>query len=83
MRSLIALYLPIACLMFCIFLGGFLTDDSTPKTDLISWMAVLVGAALFPIILPIALTERLLKASLPKPERILTVKYPVRHRMSG
>jgi hypothetical protein len=82
MRSLIALYLPIACLMFCVFLGGFLTDDSTPKTDLISWMAVLVGAALFPIIIPIALTERLLKASLP-PARILTVKYPIRHRMSG
>jgi threonine/homoserine/homoserine lactone efflux protein len=83
MRSLIALYVPFACLMFCVFLGGFLTDDSTSKSDLISWMAVFVGAALFPIVLPIALTERLLKAKLPKPDRRLTSQYQTRPRTSG
>jgi threonine/homoserine/homoserine lactone efflux protein len=69
--------------MFCIFLVSFLTDDSTAKTDLISWMAVLVGAVLFPIVLPIALTERLLRAKLPQPERLLVAKYQPRHRTSG
>jgi hypothetical protein len=71
MRSLLALYLPIAFLMLCIFLGGFLTDNSASKSDVISWVAVFVGSALFPVVIPIALTERLLKASLTKPARLL------------
>jgi hypothetical protein len=71
MRSLIALYLPIACLIFCIFLGGFLADASVSKSDVISWVSMFVGAALFPIIIPIALAERFLRAGLPKPARLL------------
>lgn len=67
MRSLLALYLPIASLMLCIFLVGFLADSSASKTDVISWVAVFVGSALFPVVIPIALTERLLRAGLPKP----------------
>jgi hypothetical protein len=73
MRSLIALYLPIACLIFCIFLAGFLADASVAKTDVISWVSMFVGAALFPVIIPIALAERFLKAGLPKPARLLDV----------
>jgi hypothetical protein len=69
--------------MFCVFLVNFLADDSTPKTDLISWLAVVVGAVLFPIVLPIAIAERLLKAKLPQPNRILAVPYQPRHRTSG
>lgn len=74
MQSLIALYLPIAALMLCVFLGGFLADTSASKSDVISWIAVLVGSALFPLVIPIAVTERLLRAGLPKPVRLL--EYP-------
>jgi hypothetical protein len=73
MQSLIALYLPIACLVFCIFLGGFLADGSASKTDVISWVSMFVGAALFPVIIPIAVAERFLRARLPKPARLLEV----------
>jgi threonine/homoserine/homoserine lactone efflux protein len=83
MRSLIALYLPVACVLFCIFLSGFLTDDSASKTDLISWMAVLIGAVFFPIVIPVALTEKLLKAGLPQPDRILKPRLAYRNRTSG
>lgn len=71
MRNLIGLYLPIASLMLCIFLGGFLADSSASKADVISWVAVFVGSALFPVVIPIALIERLLRGSLPKPARPL------------
>lgn len=68
MQNLLALYVPIAFLMLCIFLGGFLKDNSASKADVISWMAVFVGSALFPVVIPIALIERFLRASsLPKP----------------
>jgi MFS family permease len=70
MRNLLALYLPIAALMLCIFLGGFLADSSSSKSDAISWVAVFVGSALFPLVIPIALIERLLKARLPQPARL-------------
>jgi hypothetical protein len=73
MRNLIALYLPIACLMFSVFLIGFLADTSASKADVISWIAMFVGAALFPIIIPIAMAERFLRAGLPKPARLLEV----------
>jgi hypothetical protein len=71
MQSLIALYLPIAFLMLCIFLGGFLTDHSASKADVVSWIAVFVGSAFFPLVIPIALMERLLRANLPKPVRLI------------
>jgi hypothetical protein len=45
-------------------------DNSASKADVISWIAVFVGSALFPLVIPIAVTERLLKASLP-PARLL------------
>lgn len=75
MQILIALYLPIASLILCIFLSGFLKDDSASKTDVISWIAVFVGAALFPLVIPIALIERWLKASLPKPPRLVEASH--------
>lgn len=71
MQTLIALYLPIAFVMLCIFLGGFLTDHSASKADVISWVAVLVGSVFFPLVIPIALVERLLRASLSKPVRLV------------
>ncbi|MBW4515627.1 MAG: hypothetical protein KME11_10415 [Timaviella obliquedivisa GSE-PSE-MK23-08B] len=71
MQILIALYLPIASLMLCIFLGGFLADHSASKADVISWVAVFVGSVFFPVVIPIALIERLLRANLPKPVRFL------------
>jgi len=52
-------------------LGGFLTDNSASKADVVSWIAVFVGSALFPLVIPIALVERLLRASLPKPTRLV------------
>jgi hypothetical protein len=39
----------------------------------ISWVSMFVGSALFPVILPIAVAERFLRARLPKPARLLEV----------
>jgi hypothetical protein len=69
MRNLLVLYLPIAALMLCIFLGGFLADSSASKSDVTSWVAVFVGSALFPVVIPIALIERFLRANLPQSTR--------------
>jgi len=75
MQSLIALYLPIAFVMLCIFLGGFLADNSASKSDVISWVAVVVGSVFFPLVIPIALIERLLRSSLPKPAQLIEASH--------
>jgi len=45
-------YLPIVLLVFAWLLLTFVNDRSTPKTDLRSWLVLLVASALWPIIAP-------------------------------
>jgi hypothetical protein len=55
------LYTSGALLVFCISLRAFLRDDSTPKTDLVSWLVVLVATVFWPLVLPSILRKKLLK----------------------
>ncbi|MCU0570318.1 MAG: hypothetical protein MUF49_27570 [Oculatellaceae cyanobacterium Prado106] len=80
MRNLIALYFPIALFLFCIFLGFFLADSSTPKNDAVSWMTLVVAAAFFPVVVPMAVLERLLKRRSPQPKPQPKLSNPITRR---
>ncbi len=56
-----ALYTTGALLVFGLSLRAFLKDSSTPKTDLLSWMVLLVATLLWPLALPSILRKKLLK----------------------
>jgi len=55
--NLIALYLAIASLVFCVLLITFWLDHSTPKTDKKSWAIVLLSTAFWFVVLPLSLLE--------------------------
>lgn len=57
------LYTSGACLVFGLSLRAFLKDDSTPKTDLVSWLVVLVATLFWPLVLPSILRKKLSKTS--------------------
>ncbi len=50
-------YCSIACLVFSIWLVVFLKDKTTPKTDLVSWLVLILGSVAWLIVLPIASLE--------------------------
>lgn len=50
-------YLFNASIWFCVCLSAFLRDRSTPKSDRLSWVAVLLVPSLWPIALPLMLLE--------------------------
>jgi hypothetical protein len=52
-------YLLVTGIVFGLWLSNFLRDQTTPKTDHISWLALLIGPWLWPIVLPISVTEML------------------------
>ncbi|ELS03125.1 hypothetical protein Xen7305DRAFT_00028450 [Xenococcus sp. PCC 7305] len=56
------LYSMIASLLFCIWLGLFLLDSTTPKTDKISWLVLLIAPLFWPIVLPLAIWELIHKS---------------------
>jgi hypothetical protein len=56
-----ALYTAGALLVFSLSLRAFLKDRSTPKTDLLSWMVILVATVLWPLTLPSILRKKVLK----------------------
>jgi hypothetical protein len=43
-----------ALLAFCFWFNAFYKDKTTPKTDGISWIILIVGGVLWPIVLPIS-----------------------------
>ncbi len=53
------LYSLFALLVFCLCLKSFFQDRSTPKTDLTSWIVVLLATAFWPIVVPFAYFERI------------------------
>jgi hypothetical protein len=55
------LYFTGATLVFSILLGAFLRDNSTSKSDVISWLVVLVGTLIWPLILPSMILKHLPK----------------------
>jgi hypothetical protein len=50
-------YLFIASIVFAIWFTIFWNDAGTPKNDLISWVALVFGPLLWPIVLPISLLQ--------------------------
>jgi hypothetical protein len=55
------LYLTGATLVFGILLRAFLKDKSTPKSDVISWLVVLIGTLAWPLVLPSMILKQLPK----------------------
>lgn len=52
-------YLLVTGMVFGLWLSNFMGDQTTPKTDHISWLVLLIGPWLWPIVLPISITEML------------------------
>jgi hypothetical protein len=55
------LYFLGASLVFGILLNAFLKDDSTRKSDVSSWLVVLIGTLVWPLILPSMILKQLPK----------------------
>jgi competence protein ComGC len=51
-NSLYSSYFLVVLLVFVWLLSAFVSDRSTPKTDLRSWIVLLIASALWPIMLP-------------------------------
>lgn len=54
---LVIAYLLIALVVFLVWLIKFLADTTTPKDDRISWIALMIGPLLWPIVLPFSILE--------------------------
>jgi hypothetical protein len=55
------LYFSGATLVFGILLNAFLKDKSTPKSDVTSWLVVLIGTLVWPLVLPSMILKQLPK----------------------
>ena len=53
-----SLYLCGALASSGIWLSAFLKDESTPKTDVASWVVVLIATLIWPLAVPLAIRER-------------------------
>ena len=63
LRSIITSYLIIALIVFGIGLKAFLSDLTTPKTDLSSWLVLLLAPLLWLIVVPVSCWELATKNS--------------------
>jgi hypothetical protein len=52
-------YISGGLILFCYWLAFFLSDRTTPKTHLMSWIVLLVASLLWPISAPLAILELL------------------------
>nr|ADN13516.1 conserved hypothetical protein [Gloeothece verrucosa PCC 7822] len=50
-------YIVIAVLVFSFWLKVFMADTTTEKTDLMSWLVLIIGTSLWPLVLPFAYLE--------------------------
>jgi hypothetical protein len=55
------LYFTGATLVFGILLSAFLKDNSTSKSDVTSWLVVLIGTLVWPLVLPSMILKQLPK----------------------
>jgi hypothetical protein len=55
------LYFTGATLVFGILLSAFLKDNSTSKSDVTSWLVVLIGTLVWPLVLPSMILKKLPK----------------------
>jgi hypothetical protein len=52
-------YVSGSLILFCYWLAFFLSDRTTPKTHLISWIVLIIASLLWPISAPLAILELL------------------------
>lgn len=57
------LYITGALLVFGFSLQAFLKDTSTPKTDRLSWLVLILASLFWPIVLPSIIRKRLSKTA--------------------
>ncbi|AFZ34164.1 hypothetical protein Sta7437_0563 [Stanieria cyanosphaera PCC 7437] len=62
LNNILVWYLAIALIVFGVWFGLFLKDNSTPNNHLLSWVVLLIAPFFWPIILPISVIELLGKA---------------------
>jgi hypothetical protein len=55
------LYITGALLVFGVSLRAFWKDTSTPKTDRLSWMVLIVATLFWPLVLPSIVRKKLFK----------------------
>jgi hypothetical protein len=55
------LYFTGATLVFGFLLSAFLKDNSTSKSDVTSWLVVLIGTLVWPLVLPSMILKQLPK----------------------
>jgi hypothetical protein len=56
-ENLVTWYFTISLMVFSFWFMLFFQDYSTPKTDLISWIVLLIAPLFWPIVLPISSWE--------------------------
>ena len=56
-------YFSIALIVFVVWFIVFWNDTSTSKKDLLSWVALLLGPLVWPVVLPLSLFQMVSKRS--------------------
>ena len=64
--TVIGYYILIALVIFGLWLKTFIADSTVEKTDIISWVALIIGTSLWPLVLPLAYLELSHKISIQK-----------------
>jgi len=50
-------YFSIALIVFLVWFKSFWNDTSTSKNDLISWIALVIGPLVWPVVLPVSILQ--------------------------
>lgn len=53
------IYLIGTTVTFGLLLNAFMNDRTTPKTDVLSWMVLLIGTSLWFVVLPMMISKKL------------------------
>jgi hypothetical protein len=57
MMMIIVGYFSIAFIVFCVWFKSFLNDSTTSKKDLKSWIILVMGPLLWPVVLPLSMLQ--------------------------
>ena len=57
-------YFSIALIVFLVWFKSFWNDTSTAKNDLISWIALVIGPLVWPVVLPVSIWQIISQNSL-------------------
>ncbi|MEG3847276.1 hypothetical protein QT971_07735 [Microcoleus sp. herbarium19] len=54
---IITAYFSIALIVFLVWFKSFWNDTATSKKDLISWIALVIGPLVWPVVLPLSILQ--------------------------